>query len=43
MLVVFIYTIYVKVYSSDAVYDMLERTTSYSDDECGEVTTPTYT
>jgi len=34
ILVVFIYTIYVKTYSSDMIYDMLTQTVAYTSDEC---------
>lgn len=37
ILVVFIYTIYVKRFSSDQVYDMLEMTKSYTDEECDAI------
>mmetsp|Transcript_37205 Transcript_37205/g.75479 ORF Transcript_37205/g.75479 Transcript_37205/m.75479 type:complete len:605 (+) Transcript_37205:286-2100(+) len=37
ILVVFVYTIYVKVYSSDIVYDMLANTVSYSEAECDAI------
>jgi len=37
ILVVFVYTIYIKAYSSDAVYDMLQTTVSYTDAECDAI------
>jgi len=37
ILVSFVFTVYVKKYGSDKVYDMLAITTSYTDDECKEI------
>lgn len=34
ILVVFVYTIYVKAYSSDLIYDALQTVSKYTDDEC---------
>eukprot|EP00968_Pinguiococcus_pyrenoidosus_P021896 scaffold2952_cov312-Pinguiococcus_pyrenoidosus.AAC.11 len=34
ILVVFVFSVYVKEFSSDIIYDWLEQTTSYSDEEC---------
>jgi SSS family transporter len=37
ILVVFVYTIYVKAYSSDDIYDMLQITTSHSEEDCDNI------
>jgi SSS family transporter len=37
ILVVFIYTIYVKTYSSDLIYDMLTQTVAYTTEECDAI------
>jgi Na+/proline symporter len=37
VLVTMVFVVYIKVYSSDTIYDWLDATVSYSDDQCTEI------